>query len=91
MCTSKRLRLRLTSDRRAGQPWVRLVTAALGHVDRGGWEGGKTTREKGGLEEPKLSKETEAAEEGGWWLPLSSGLLFLTQSLVLHPEDQILL
>lgn len=40
------------------QPWARLATAALGHVDRGGWEGRKTIRKKGGLEEPQLSKQS---------------------------------
>lgn len=37
------------------QPWARPATAALGHVDRGGWEGRKTIREKG-LEEPKAEQ-----------------------------------
>lgn len=55
--------------------------SSLGHVDRRGWEGRKSVREKG-LEEPKLSEESELSQRqgqqrrGGQWLPLRSGLLF---------------
>jgi hypothetical protein len=51
-------------------------------VDRGGWKGRKTIRERGGLEEPKLIEESELSQRqeqqrrGGRWLPLRSGLLF---------------